>query len=43
MWVTETAPGAPGTDPAKIELAPQTRRIGERRSANAAGRGAVSN
>ena len=38
--VRAQCPGAPVSDPAGIEFCPQTRRIGERRSALAAGSGA---
>ena len=38
----DTAPGAPVSDPAGIEKRPQTRRIGDRRSAMPAESGAVS-
>lgn len=36
----DTAPGVPVSDPASVGFRPQTRRIGERRSALAAGSGA---
>ena len=38
----DTAPGAPGSDPAGMEIYPETRRIGDRRSARPDGSGAVS-
>jgi hypothetical protein len=38
----DTAPGAPVSDPASIQNPPETRRIGDRRSAIAAKSGAVS-
>jgi hypothetical protein len=37
-----TAPGAPVSDPARVENRPETRRIGDRRSAMTAESGAVS-